>query len=131
MLKMCDKTITIYCSYVDELTRSNSYRKYVIDKCFISESNSSQADTTGEKNSNLGKMLIPYINKYFDNYIEPNNYVGQIGKWTLKKGDYIVKGNGEDFSTLENLKSNNDVYEIKTINFNLYGTEPHIYIEVI
>ena len=73
-------------------------------------------------------VFIPFVRG--DNYLDSKAWlslVSKVGKWTLKVGDYLVKGLVADeiigAFTISSLKAKyDDVLQITTVDFADYGT---------
>ena len=110
--EITNKSITIYSKSVDTKTKKMKYEKKNISNVAFFEQNVATSDTTGIKNQRKAIAIVPYSGT----------------DYSVKLGDYMIEGNGEDFVTLDELKKKHRVYEIMQSDLKLDGNAPHLYI---
>lgn len=103
--------ITIYNKYI--LTGAEKYQRTVISDVVWQATKAVNAAQGGLLASNVAMILIPFARDA--NYLNPKAWLALVtktGKWTLKEGDYIVKGNisteVSGGTTIDTIKAAND-----------------------
>lgn len=123
------QAVTVYSSYIDEITKQKEYKKKVIYDTLIFESDSVSMDTTGTRKHTSMTLIIPADNQWYMKwYVKPNEYTGQTDKFTLKCGDYIASGIGESFKDIAEIKKSIPLYQITEVEIKDYGNAPHLFI---
>ena len=92
-MKMCNDTITVFNRRLDPDTGYEIYTPTVIRGVSWYSHVDSAVTSDGLKAANKITIRIP-IDADFDgkSYVEPVNYTGGAGEFTLRSGDYIIKG---------------------------------------
>ena len=98
---------TIYRREYNDKLKSDVFIRIYVPECWWYLQNKSEITNSGLQDANVLTVRI------FNTGIK------------IKKGDYIVKGNGTDIGTIKDLK-NHDYYKITLSNVNNCGGEPHI-----
>lgn len=121
--------VTIYSSYIDEVSKKKEYKKKVIYDTLIFESDNVFMDTTGVRKHTAMTLIIPSDNKWYTSgYVKPSEYTGQSDKFTLKCGDYIASGIGESFKDIAEIKKTIPLYQITDVEIKDYGNASHLFI---
>ena len=87
--------ITIYNKYT--VTGGETYQRTVVPDVVWQATKAVSGAQSGLLSSNVAAILIPFARDA--NYLAPKAWaalVSKTGKWTLKEGDYIVKGSVSD-----------------------------------
>lgn len=106
-------SLTIYHKTLDKTTRLERWERYNYEKVWWFGGKGASL-TKGYDNANDVDVRIPY-----ENGIDMNN---------IKIGDILVKGTLMfDITTQQDL-INYEVYNIKTINDNIFGNNRHIHL---
>ncbi|MFL8951102.1 DUF6751 family protein [Helcococcus kunzii] len=111
-----ESNITIYNKFIDSKTRNDVWKKTQIKNVHWEESKGANIIKSGMTNADSVKVFIPYSSIEEDVYIDPKQYKGD--GFTLKPGDYIVKGLIEDeiTSSSELEKQYSTAVKIKTVD---------------
>lgn len=100
--------ITIYNRTYDPASRLDTWKRVYVPAAWWFKNEQSSITSDGRKSTDVYTIRIP------DTSI------------ALKKDDYIVKGNCEiDIETVEDLK-NMENTRITSVNYNMFGGNPHI-----
>ena len=121
------KTITIYCSYIDN--KELKYARRVVNGVFIDKQKVVNTNTTGMTDTNSVFIAIP--KSVVPNYVSPKVFnVNPSDKITFKEGDIIVEGEIKtDYNSMTTLQKELDnVYTITGIDYKDFGTMPHFEI---
>ncbi|EHR33443.1 hypothetical protein HMPREF9709_01191 [Helcococcus kunzii ATCC 51366] len=111
-----ESNITIYNKYLDKITRLDKWKKTQILNVHWEETKGINIIKSGMSNADSVKVFIPYLSIEDLVYIDPIQFNGK--GFTIKPGDYIVKGLIEDeiTSSSELEKQYKTAVKIKTVN---------------
>lgn len=100
-------------------TTSNKNVLYIphkIDNVFWDSIESVSEGTEADKKDEV-VAYIPYDKNDFSRYVEPKQYDSSLENiWTIKEGDFIVRGDITNVGNIETIKTLKD-YEVFTIYF--------------
>lgn len=104
------------------------YKKHVIAYVFWDDIQS-VANSTGFDKDNKVDVFIPFNKNDLTEYQEPKKYDGN--GWTLKEGDFIIKGNVPEIE-IDGIKdlSAYDTFEITTVDKKDFGSYNMQHFEV-
>lgn len=93
MMRMCNDTITVFNQCLDPDTGYEVYKPSVIKNVSWYSHVESTVTNDGLKAANKITIRIP-IDADFDGkaYVLPVDYTGGEGEFTLRSGDYVIKG---------------------------------------
>lgn len=97
-MRLCNETITVICSSLDEETGYDVYTPVVISGCSwfaqVVTSVDAQSKLGGLKAATKVSIRIPEEAEVEDDreYVRPENYTDPATQWTLKVGDIVVRG---------------------------------------
>ena len=108
--------------------RSIRYKKHVIKNVFW-DSVQAITNSTGFEKNNSVDVFIPFDKNDLSDYKEPKQYEG-FG-WTLRKGDFIIKGDIEE-TEVDGIKdlSAYEVFEITTVDVKDFGSSNMQHFEI-
>ena len=101
-------------------TKSVRYKKHVVENVFW-DSIQEITNSTGFEKNNKVDVFIPFDKNDMSEYVEPKQYNGT--GWTLRKGDFIIKGDVEE-TEVDGIKdlSAYEVFEITTVDVKDFGS---------
>lgn len=106
----------------DEVSSAKSvrYKKHVVENVFWDSVQEITSSTGFEKNNKVD-VFIPFDKNDLSEYVEPKQYNGT--GWTLRKGDFIIKGDVEE-TEVDGIKdlSAYEVFEITTVDVKDFGS---------
>lgn len=127
---MFTMSVTLFNKKYDKTTRTDVYKRTVLDGVHFETNHSSSLNDKSMTDTSNAVIIIPFS---VEGYISPSEYqeLDDVSKqWTLKEGDYIVKGEiNEDITDIRNLK-NYDNYTIKSIDIIDYSIADLNHFEV-
>lgn len=82
--------MTVYNKYTDE-NKNVIFKKHLIEEVFWDDSKGINLNTGYEKADEVN-IYIPKNQNNMGGYVRPKKYNGEVNKWTLNNGDFIVKG---------------------------------------
>lgn len=115
--------MTIYNKYTDE-NKNVIFKKHLIDEVFWDDSEGINLNTGYDK-ANEVNIYIPKNQNDMSGYVRPKKYKGEGNKWTLNKGDFIVKGMTEEnevTSIKELVTKYDDVFTITLVDDKDFGS---------
>jgi len=100
-------------------TNSNKdvyYIPHKLDNVFWDSIEAVDQGTQADKSDEV-VVYIPYDKNDFSDYIDPKEYDSSLENvWTIKEGDFIIKGDITNIGNIETIKTLKD-YEVFTIDF--------------
>lgn len=115
---MFDKDITVINRYID----TNRMPQYKVShvKGFWSSNNGISINGTDLVKADGLTVRILMSEK---GYQKPNDFEQNQKGWTLKKDDYLVRGEIENFTTINNILDNYETMKMTNIATKDYGSE--------
>ena len=85
--------VTVYNACTDPKTRLDSYRRTVIRGVWFYVDNKVAVDADGLNAADVYKVRVPAsADTGGAEFVQPWEYTGKEGTWTLKADDYVVRG---------------------------------------
>lgn len=85
-------SVIVYNKYFNEETRLDGFKKTIINNVFWDEKKATNRLQSGLESADHVLLLIPFKSVDMDEYINPKDFEGKEGTFTLKVGDRVVKG---------------------------------------
>ena len=125
---MTNTEMSVFNKYTDSFTKDIVYKKHVINKAFWDDSKGVNLNR-GYDNADEVNVFIPKEQNDMSEYVKPKHYNG-IG-WTLKEGDFIIKGlvTENEVSGIKDL-SNYEAFVITMVDDKDFGTEDMHHFEI-
>lgn len=122
--------ITIYNKYYDADTRTNKYKRTVVEGVFFDEIIGGTKLRAGLESSDNAFVVIP--NRSLQGYLPAEDYEATNNTFTLQIGDRVVKNKVslEIGSQSTELDKNFTAYTITSIKIRLFGSENMKHIEL-
>lgn len=115
---MFDKDITVVNSWYNSQTHKNEYKIHHLKGFWSSNEGISISNTQIVKNDGLiARILISE-----KGYVEPKDYLGENGTWTLKNDDYLIKGIVDNVTSISSIKDNYECMKIVDVSKKDYGS---------
>lgn len=110
---MFNHDITIYNAYLDPATKMDVFKRTVVKGHWESEHGVSVSGVV-LRDDNSVTVVIPLNTP---DYVSPMGYNGT--GWTLKKGDFMIKGVGQEITSFEDLKQTEKMVidHIETVDY--------------
>lgn len=120
--------MSIFNKYTNPQTKDVVFKKHLIDNVFWDDSKGINLNHGYEKADEVNIYIPKNINDMSE-YVEPKKYNG-IG-WTIKDGDYIVKGDTKE-NEVSNIKelSNYETFIITVVDDKNFGSEDLHHFEI-
>ena len=116
---MFDKDITVINKYFNKDKKSNGYKVHHLKGFWSSSSGISISDTQLVKSDDLIVRIL--ISE--KGYVNPKDFSGEKGTWTLQNDDYLVKGIVNNVDTIATILDNYECLKITDIAIKDYGSE--------
>lgn len=125
---MTNTEMSVFNKYTDSFTKDIVYKKHVINKVFWDDSKGVNLNR-GYDNADEVNVFVPKEQNDMSEYVKPKHYNG-IG-WTLKEGDFIIKGlvTENEVSGIKDL-SNYEAFVITMVDDKDFGTEDMHHFEI-
>lgn len=125
---MTNTEMSVFNKYTDSFTKEVVYKKHVINKVFWDDSKGVNLNR-GYDNADVVNVFVPKEQNDMSEYVKPKHYNG-IG-WTLKEGDFIIKGlvTENEVSGIKDL-SNYEAFVITMVDDKDFGTEDMHHFEI-
>ena len=124
-------TMTIFNNHTTA-NKDIYYIPHKIENVFWDSVEAVSEGTQADKSDEV-VVYIPYDKNDFSDYIDPKRYDSSLENvWTIKEGDFIVKGDITNVGNIETIKTLKD-YEVFTIYFvdiNDFGSNNMQHIKV-
>ena len=120
--------VTIYNTYVDPVTRLETYHRTVIRGVWFFVDNKVAIDADGLNAADVYKVRIPAnADTGGAIFVQPWEYTGERGTWTLQPDDYVVRGiiDQDIEQPVELKKWKRQVFRINSWSDNRFGGSPH------
>lgn len=119
--------ITIYNKYFDKTTRADKYKRIVINSVFWDENKAVNRIQSGLDSADKLLVVIPFRNAVQASYLNPKEFEGIEGTFTLQAGDRIVKGaiDYEITTKVTDLDKEYEAYTITSVDTKDFGS-PHM-----
>lgn len=108
------------------------FKKHEIENVFWDDSKGINLNRGHDKADNVN-IFIPKNQNDMSGYVEPKYYIGLNDTWTLKKGDFIVKGQtfeSEVLNIKELMEEYNDVFTITVVDNKDFGSSDMQHFEI-
>lgn len=123
--------MTVYNKYTNE-NKSVIFKKHLIDNVFWDDSKAVNLNT-GYENADDVNIFIPKSQNDMSNYVSPKKYNGEVKKWTLNVGDFIVKGECKEdvvYGIKELINKYDDVFTITLVDNKDFGSPNMHHFEI-
>ena len=123
--------MTVYNKYTDE-NKNVIFKKHLIEEVFWDDSKAVNLNT-GYENADDVNIFIPKSQNDMNNYVSPKKYNGEVKKWTLNVGDFIVKGECKEdvvYGIKELINKYDDVFTITLVDNKDFGSESMHHFEI-
>lgn len=124
-------SMSVFNKYTDE-EKNVRFKKHLIDNVFWDDSKSVNLNL-GYENADEVNVYIPKSQNDLSGYVEPKQYKGESGTWTLENGDIIVKGNvdEEEISMIKELtKKYDNTFTITLVDDKDFGSSNMQHFEI-
>ena len=124
-------SMSVFNKYTDE-EKNVRFKKHLIDNVFWDDSKSVNLNL-GYENADEVNVYIPKSQNDLSGYVEPKQYKGGNGTWTLENGDIIVKGNvdEEEISMIKELtKKYDNTFTITLVDDKDFGSSNMQHFEI-
>ena len=124
-------SMSVFNKYTDE-EKNVKFKKHLIDNVFWDDSKSVNLNL-GYENADEVNVYIPKSQNDLSGYVEPKQYKGESGTWTLENGDIIVKGNvdEEEISMIKELtKKYDNTFTITLVDDKDFGSSNMQHFEI-
>ena len=124
-------SMSVYNKYTDE-EKNVIFKKHLIDNVFWDDSKGINRNL-GYENADDVNVFIPKIQNDMSGYLEPKKYKGLSNTWTLKNGDFIVKGNTDESQVLsikELVQKYDNVFTISLVDNKDFGSKNMHHFEI-
>lgn len=115
---MFDKDLTIVNKCFNRETKKDDYKISHVKGFWSSNEGITISNTDLIKNDGFKALIL--MSEV--GYVNPKDYIGKEGTWTLQNDDYIVKGIVNEVSTLTKLKDDYECMKITNISVKDYGS---------
>ena len=125
---MTNTNMCVFNKHTDSFTKNIVYKKHIIDNVFWDDSKGVNLSRGYDEADNVN-VYIPKNKNDMSEYVKPKQYNG-IG-WTLKNGDFIIKGlvTETQVSGIKDL-SNYEVFTITMVDDKDFGSENMHHFEI-
>lgn len=125
---MTNTNMSVFNKHTDSFTKQITYKRHIIDHVFWDNSKGVNLNR-GYDNDDKVNVYIPKDKNDMSEYVEPKKYNG-IG-WTLKNGDFIIKGvvTKKQVSGIKDL-SNYETFVITMVDDKDFGSENMHHFEI-
>ena len=86
---MTNTKMSVFNKYTDSFTKDVTYKKHIIDNVFWDDSRGVNLNRGYDEDDKVN-VFIPKDKNDMSEYVSPKQYNGN--GWTLKNGDFIIKG---------------------------------------
>ena len=101
---MFNQKITIYNRFLNKVEKKDNFHRTVIDKSHWESSIGIRLGGINVMTEDSVTVVIPMSTQGFVLPSEFKKLDDKSGKWTLGNGDYIIKGEGIDITSFNDLK---------------------------
>lgn len=120
--------MSIFNKYTDSFTKNIIYKKHIIDHAFWDDSKGVNLNR-GYDEADAVNVYIPKDKNDMSQYVKPKQYVGN--GWTIKNGDFIIKGEVLETEVL-GIKdlSNHETFTITMVDDKDFGSKNMHHFEI-
>jgi len=128
-------TVTVYSPIEDFVTFEETRYITVLRGVFMDAAKASNVRTSGLEGADSVNLFVPFsVDASGKVYADPKAFESasdKSGLWTLRVGDFFVKGEVDEDMDFQYLNSNyDDVYRITKVDKKDFGSEPMRHWEV-
>lgn len=128
-------TVTVYSPVEDPVTFEVTQHITVLRGVLLDASKASNVRTSGLEGADAANLYIPFsVDAGSKTYAEPKEFESASDKsnlWTLRIGDFFVKGEVTEDNDFQYINANyDDVYRITKVDKKDFGSEPMRHWEV-
>lgn len=134
-------TVTVYSPVEDPVTFEVTNYITILRGVFMDASKASNVRTSGLEGADSVNLFVPFSVKVADGvslldkvYVDPKEFesaTDKSGLWTLRIGDFFVKGEVVEDKDFQYINANyDDVYRITKVDKKDFGSEPMRHWEV-
>lgn len=125
---MTNTSMSVFNKYTDPFTKNIVYKKHIIENVFWDDSKGVNLNH-GYDEADEVNVYIPKDKNDMSKYVKPKQYNGN--GWTLKNGDFIIKGEvaESEVSGIKDL-SNYEAFTITMVDDKDFGSENMHHFEI-
>lgn len=123
--------MVVYNKFIND-DKNIVFKKHEIKNVFWDDSKGINRNL-GYENADDVNVFIPKIQNDMSGYLEPKKYKGLSNTWTLKNGDFIVKGNTSESQVLsikELVQKYDNVFTISLVDDKDFGSKNMHHFEI-
>ena len=122
--------ISVFNKYTDD-NKNVVFKKHVIENVFWDDSKAVSLER-GYQNDDNVNLFIPKSQNDMSGYVKPKQYNGLKDTWTLKNGDYVVKGEVAENEVLgiKDFSKYDDIFVINLVDDKDFGSKNMQHFEV-
>lgn len=122
--------ISVFNKYTDD-NKNVVFKKHVIENVFWDDSKAVSLER-GYQNDDNVNLFIPKSQNDMSGYVKPKQYNGLKDTWTLKNGDYVVKGEVDENEVLgiKDFLKYDDIFVINLVDDKDFGSKNMQHFEV-
>lgn len=126
---MTNSKMTVYNKY-NTADKQVNFKKHLIENVFWDDAKIVNL-SLGLENADEVNVYIPKDKNDLTKYVKPKKYNAVDNSWTLKEGDYIVRGN-VNINEIQEIKelSDYDVFTITSVDDKDFGSPSMQHFEV-